>query len=247
MKHPKSGSPIEHLEKWKAINDIRVRSHSAEYIGAILSQKLLDDLIASGAVEDPGTREFLVSGYSKAMATTNPVGALEVYLQHFSPTSYGIHAVIKEVPPNTDFPQLLRLLPQAKPEETLPARSRVLAEWAEADPEAAATFIAGNLTFDYLKGPLQKWSSIEEGEPAGKWVESLPEGKTRDKSAQLLSLRIADSDPARGWLMAMNMGHDLQLKTETLQRIYDRWHAKDPAAADKALDLLESGSGLSKQ
>ncbi len=86
---------------------------------------------------------------------------------------------------------------------------------------------------------VEQWS---EKDPAAatQWMQSLPEGRTKDLAASAISQSMAKNDPKAAMDMATGIG-DSKLRTEAQEKVVGQWSEKNPAAATQWMQSLPEG------
>ena len=109
----------------------------------------------------------------------------------------------------------------------------LIARWAEAEPQAAATYAESGPASDRrmaVAAAVRSWAE-KDAAAANAWVQQLPAGQEREFALQAVVSSLAESDPQSALTMLQGFpagGHGRQ---GFYWPIFSRWTSTDPQAA----------------
>jgi hypothetical protein len=189
----------------------------------------------------------LLTGYCASLAKTDALGAMRLFKELCIPKriSYDtLDQVILNAPPDSKFLEMASFFDEDDRPLAKTSRRAVLAKWAETSPKDAAQYVIGNTAMvhaDQLEVVAAQWAR-ESVPEATQWLNALSPGLQRDHGMRGLADHLAESDPARAFVLATAIG-DVDLKLKTATEVFHEWAKTDRAAAEAAWLAATSGDG----
>ena len=114
---------------------------------------------------------------------------------------------------------------------------------AQNDPQAAFDIASGIGDF-YQRTEAQKNAAgamfSKDPAAATQWMQSLPEGDTKEIASSTISRLMAKNDPQAAMDMASGIG-DANLRTAAQEKVVEQWSEKNPASATQWMQSLPEG------
>jgi len=114
---------------------------------------------------------------------------------------------------------------------------------AQNDPQAAFDIASGIGSYtqrteaqEYAAGAM----FLKDPAAATQWMQSLPEGRTKDLAASGISSSMFYTDPQAAMDMASGIS-DTSLRTAAQEKVVEQWSEKNPAAATQWMQSLPEG------
>jgi hypothetical protein len=189
----------------------------------------------------------LLTGYCASLAKSDALGAMRLFKELCIPKriSYDtLDQVILNAPPDSKFLEMAGFFDEDDRPLAKTSRRAVLAKWAETSPKDAAQYVIGNTATvhaDQMEVVVTQWARKSVPE-ATQWLNALSAGLQRDHGMRGLAEHLAESDPARAFVLATMVG-DVDLKLKTATEVFQEWAKTDRAAAEAAWLEATSGKG----
>ena len=211
---------------------------------------------------DPEIKEWILGGVIPSMAQTDLQGAF-AYVQSLPPgyfqdnlirSAFSLAAMGGDGTPADDKLQGALAMIQSLPEgRTKDLAAQGISKFMEfKDPQAALNIASGigatSIRFESVKSVARSWFNdrAEDRAAATQWMQSLPEGETKDLAASGISQAIVGefktgrNDPQAAMDMASGIG-DSNLRAEAQEKVVELWTRYDPAAATHWMQSLPEG------
>jgi hypothetical protein len=109
----------------------------------------------------------------------------------------------------------------------------VAGQWANADPAAAAAWVAGfpdgQAQQNAMQSVINQWSA-NDPVAAGNWLKTLPAGDGKDAAITTYVGQVVNSDPAAAMAWAQSIGSEDSRNT-AIENTARQWLQSDPTAA----------------
>ena len=232
------------------------RSMVLESIGSAWAETDLKAALAwANQQTDSKIKDAILEGVIPSMAKTDLQGAL-AYAEKLGPgdtmslTDGDLHdRTISQVFENAARDgqgalALMQSLPEGRTKD-LAARG-IIKFMSENDPQAAMDLATGigavRIRYDVMGSVAESWFKNDPA-AATQWMQSLPEGETKDLASITISRLMAQNDPQAALDMATKIG-DSNWRTEAQENVVwqlGEWSKKNPAAALQWMQSLPEG------